>query len=68
MHGRIIAAGRWLLALGWVCLSAPVAHAQYPVNRYGEDDTGIMQWLIVLGALMLLGVVSMMNPKRSHQD
>ncbi len=60
------AGGCWP-SVGFACRPRP-PYAQYPVNRYGDDDTGIMQWLIVLGALMLLGVVSMMNPKRSHKD
>lgn len=68
MHRRILASGRWLLAVGWVHLLAPTAHAQYQTDRYGEDDKGVMQWLIMLGVLILLGVVGMMNPKRSHKD
>lgn len=61
-------ASRWLLVVVCVFLMTSAASAQIHMERYSNDDNGILQWGVALGILLLLGGVGMMNPKRTHQD
>ena len=68
MCNRWFHAGRWLLVVVCVGLLSATASAQSPVGKFGKDDTGILQWVVAMGILLLLAAVGMMNPKRTHQD
>lgn len=47
-------------------LALPAA-AQVPA-RLPEEDKGLLQWVVMLGILVLLAAAAFMNPKRTHQD
>ena len=41
------------------------ASAQKPA-RLVEDDSGVLQWVIAAGIIVVISVTAFLNPKRSH--
>ena len=56
---------RTLVAAAVVHGAALSAWAQKP-TRPPEDDSGILQWAIAAGIVVVICVTAFLNPKRSH--
>jgi hypothetical protein len=56
---------RTLVAAAVVHASALSAWAQKP-TKPPEDDSGVLQWVIAAGIVVVICVTAFLNPKRSH--
>ncbi len=54
-----------LVAAAAVHGAAFSAWAQKPA-RPAEDDSGVLQWVIAAGIVVVICVTAFLNPKRSH--